>query len=54
MESKKIEIKEYISSQINVFVEPLVYNIVKARPTNPVAFAINWLKDYAEKNKKIV
>ena len=54
MESKKIEIKEYISSQVNVFVEPLVYNIVKARPTNPVAFAINWLKDYAEKNKKIV
>ena len=53
MESKKIEIKEYISSQINVFVEPLVYNIVIARPSNPVAFAITWLKDYAEKNKKI-
>lgn len=47
MESKKVEIKEYISSQVNVFVEPLVYALVKSRPSNPVAFAINWLKDYA-------
>lgn len=32
--------------------EPLVYILVKERPTNPVAFAINWLKDYAEKHRK--
>ena len=32
--------------------EPLVYSLVKERPGNPVAFAINWLKDYAEKHRK--
>jgi hypothetical protein len=52
MESKKAEIKEYISKQVNVFVEPLVYTLVKERPANPVAFSINWLKDYAEKHRK--
>lgn len=52
MESKKAEIKEYISKEVNVFVEPLVYTLVKERPANPVAFAINWLKDYAEKHRK--
>ena len=50
MEQKKLEIKEYISSQVNIFVEPLVYNIVKKRPNNPVLFAINWLKTYAEEH----
>ncbi len=52
MEEKKVEIKQYISSQVNVFIEPLVYNIVKSRPQNPVEFAISWLKDYAIKQKK--
>jgi hypothetical protein len=52
MEEKKIEIKQYITSQVNVFIEPLVYSIVKSRPQNPVEFAITWLKDYAAKQKK--
>ena len=52
MEEKKVEIKQYINSQVNVFIEPLVYNIVKSRPHNPIEFAISWLKDYATKNKK--
>jgi lysyl-tRNA synthetase class I len=37
---------------VNAFVEPLVYTLVKERPANPVAFAINWLKEYAEKHRK--
>jgi len=28
-------------------VEPMVYAIVKARPVNPLAFAIAWLKEQA-------
>lgn len=32
--------------------EPLVYALVKNRPANPVAFAIAWLKDYADKQRK--
>jgi hypothetical protein len=35
---------------VNVFIEPLVYNIVKKRPANPVNFAINWLKTYSEEH----
>jgi hypothetical protein len=31
----------------------LVYSLVKSRPSNPVAFAIAWLKDYAEKHRKV-
>lgn len=34
---------------MNVFVEPLVYAIVKKRPQNPVGFAIKWLQEYAKK-----
>ena len=49
---KKKEIKEYISGNINVFVEPLIFNIVKARPADPLEFAIEWLKDYADKKRR--
>lgn len=37
---------------MNVFVEPMVYSIVKERPANPVNFAISWLKTYAEEHAK--
>ena len=49
---KKKQIKDYISNNINVFVEPLIYNIVKARPSDPLEFAIEWLKDYADKKRR--
>ena len=52
MESKKLEIKEYITSNVNVFIEPLIYNLVKARPASPVTYAINWLQNYKEENSK--
>ena len=34
------------------FVEPLIYSIVKARPSDPLEFAIEWLKDYADKKRR--
>ena len=49
---KKKQIKDYISANVNVFVEPLIYSIVKARPSDPLEFAIEWLKDYADKKRR--
>lgn len=46
METKRKEIQEYLSENVNIFVQPMVYQIVKKRPADPAAFAAQWLKDY--------
>lgn len=45
------EVHEYIINKVNVFIEPLVYDLVVQKPTNPVQFAIEWLTRYNQKIK---
>lgn len=40
------EVHEYITNKVNVFIEPLVYDLVVQKPNNPVEFAIEWLTRY--------
>ena len=51
MKRQNLEVHNYLVSEINTFVEPLVYQLVLARPGNPVQFAIQWLIDYKKKKK---
>ena len=44
MEDKKKEISEYLTKNVNIFVEPMVYELVKKRPSDPSGYALNWLK----------
>jgi hypothetical protein len=37
------EVHDYIANHINPFIEPLVTELVRKRPANPLNFAINWL-----------
>ena len=49
MKKQNTQVQTYINTEINVFIEPLVYNLVLSRPTNPVQFAIDWLVKYEKK-----
>ena len=40
MKKPNSEVQAYINTEINVFIEPLVYNLVLNRPVNPVQYAI--------------
>ena len=52
MSDKKAEIQDYLSKNINIFIEPLVYEIVKKRPSDPLAYAQQWLaKKMTEKKE---
>ena len=39
-----------MAKHINIFLEPMTYDIVKKRPPNPALYAMNWLKDYTRNN----
>ena len=45
------EVHEYITTKINTFIEPLVYELVVHKPSDPVGFAIEWLGKYNERIK---
>lgn len=51
MQLKKKEIQSYISDNINTFIQPLVLEIVKKRPVDPVQFSINYLQTYQSKHQ---
>jgi hypothetical protein len=38
-----------LAANVNTFIEPLVYDIVKKRPADPVAHAQKWLVDFIGK-----
>lgn len=46
MSEKKKEVQEYLAAHVNTWVEPLVYDIVKKRPADPVAHALQWLTNF--------
>jgi len=35
-----------LATNVNTWVEPMVYDIVKKRPSDPLAHAIQWLTNY--------
>jgi hypothetical protein len=51
MPSLKQEVHDYIVSQVNIFIEPLVMELVTHKPSDPIAFSIKWLTSYQAKNK---
>lgn len=50
MSDKKKEVQEYLANNVNTWVEPMIYDIVKKRPTDPVAHAHKWLSNYISKS----
>lgn len=45
MQGKREEIQGYLAKNINVFVKPMIYEMVKKRPADPEAYALKWLQD---------
>ena len=43
--------KDYISAKLNPILEPLVLEILSARPDDPASFMINWLQGKRKKLK---
>jgi hypothetical protein len=46
MSEKKKEVQNYLTTQVNTWVEPMVYEIVKKRPADPAAHALQWLTNF--------
>jgi len=46
MSEKKKELQEYLAANVNNWVEPMVYDIAKKRPTDPISHALQWLTNY--------
>ena len=46
MSEKKKEVQDYLAANVNTWVEPMVYDIVKKRPADPVAHALQWLTNF--------
>ena len=46
MSEKKKEVQGYLAANINTWVEPMVYDIVKKRPADPAAYALQWLTNF--------
>jgi hypothetical protein len=40
MSEKKKEVQEYLAANVNIWVEPMVYDIVKKRPSDPASHAL--------------
>lgn len=40
-----------MAANVNKFIEPMVYEIVKMRPSDPVSHALKWLKSYIQKRE---
>lgn len=36
MQKTQLEVQNYINTEINSFIEPLVYNLVMNRPAKPI------------------
>jgi hypothetical protein len=49
MSEKKKEVQQYLAEHVNTFIEPMVYDMVKKRPADPVAFSIQWLNEHIGK-----
>ena len=49
MLEKKKEVQEYLAAHVNTWVEPMVYDIVKKRPADPAAHALQWLTNFISK-----
>lgn len=43
MSEKKKSIQQYLAKNVNTFIQPMIYNIVKNRPANPPSYALKWL-----------
>ena len=39
-------VHDYIVDHLNSFIEPMVVELVKKRPANPINYAINWLTQF--------
>jgi hypothetical protein len=35
-----------LAKNVNVFVQPMIYDIVKKRPEDPAAYALKWIQEY--------
>lgn len=46
MSEKKKEVQQYLAEHVNTFIEPMVYDMVKKRPADPVAFSVKWLTEH--------
>lgn len=46
MSEKKKEVQQYLAEHVNTFIEPMVYDMVKKRPADPVAFSVQWLTEH--------
>ena len=46
MSEKKKQVQDYLASNVNIWVEPMVYDIVKKRPNDPASHALQWLTNY--------
>jgi hypothetical protein len=46
MSEKKKEVQDYLAVHVNTWVEPMVYDIVKKRPADPAAHALQWLTNF--------
>ena len=49
MESKKSEVAEYLTSKMYNFLEPMLVEVMKNKPSNTVEFCINWLQKFEGK-----
>ena len=50
MPKQTSEVQEYMTEQINPFIEPLVFEMVQKRPDNPIRYAIEWLIKLEHRN----
>lgn len=41
-----------MAKNVNVFVQPMIYDIVKKRPADPAAYAVKWLEEFIQKKEK--
>ena len=53
MESKKIEIADYLNSKLYGFLEPMMIEVLKAQPSNPTDFCVKWLQKHQRKDTLI-
>lgn len=46
MSEKKKQVQQYLATNVNIWVEPMVYEIVKKRPADTAAYALQWITNY--------
>ncbi len=49
MSENKKEVQDYLAANVNTWVEPMVYDLVKKRPADPAAHALQWLTNFISK-----